>query len=117
MGRCVLNLNLYRDWKVMLSLTADASAWGPHFRGSHSGEHGDGIVRSEFHEPMFGSRIVRAFGEVKALFDPNMVFNPGKIVGAPKFDDRAYLRFGPEYGVSDMKPALDWSEYPGGASG
>src|SRR6185295_2413236 len=80
-------------------------------------EHGDGIVRSEFHEKMFGERLVRTFGEVKALFDPEMVFNPHKIVGAPKFDDRAYLRYGPDYGTSDMKPALNWSEYPGGAGG
>ena len=115
--RPVLNLKLEKDLKAMRAIAEEAFALVRQFKGSHSGEHGDGIVRSEFHEPMFGSRIVRAFGEVKALFDPNMVFNPGKIVGAPKFDDRAYLRFGPEYGVSDMKPALDWSEYPGGASG
>jgi len=105
--RPVLNLKLEKDLKAMRAIAEEAFALVRQFKGSHSGEHGDGIVRSEFHEPMFGSRIVRAFGEVKALFDPNMVFNPGKIVGAPKFDDRAYLRFGPEYGVSDMKPALD----------
>ena len=40
------------------------------YKGSHSGEHGDGIVRSEFHEPMFGPRLVRAFEEVKDRFDP-----------------------------------------------
>ena len=40
------------------------------YKGSHSGEHGDGLVRSEFHEPMFGSRLVRAFEEVKDTFRP-----------------------------------------------
>ena len=45
---------------------------------------------------MFGARLVHAFGEVKALFDPEVFLNPGKIVGAPKFDDRTYLRFGPD---------------------
>src|SRR5882762_4944540 len=115
--RPVLNLKLEKDLKAMRAIAEEAFALVRQFKGSHSGEHGDGIVRSEFHEPMFGLRIVRAFGEVKALFDPDMVFNPGNIVGAPKFDDRAHLRFGPEYGVSDMKSALDWSEYPGGASG
>ena len=40
------------------------------YKGSHSGEHGDGIVRSEFHEPMFGTRLVRAFEQVKERFDP-----------------------------------------------
>ena len=61
------------------------------YKGSHSGEHGDGIVRSEFHEAMFGARLVRAFEEVKDRFDPDGLFNPGKIVHAPKFDDRALI--------------------------
>ncbi len=42
------------------------------YKGSHSGEHGDGIARSEFHERMFGSRMVRAFEEVKRAFDPRV---------------------------------------------
>ena len=48
------------------------------YKGSHSGEHGDGLVRSEFNEPMFGSRLARAFEEVKDRFDPNGLFNPGQ---------------------------------------
>jgi FAD/FMN-containing dehydrogenase/Fe-S oxidoreductase len=115
--RPVLNLKLEKDLKAMRAIAEEAFALVKQYKGSHSGEHGDGIVRSEFHEPMFGARLVRAFGEVKALFDPEMVFNPGKIVGAPKFDDRNFLRFHPGYGISDVKPALDWSEYPGGAQG
>ena len=58
------------------------------YKGSHSGEHGDGLVRSEFNEPMFGSRLARAFEEVKDRFDPNGLYNPGKVVRPPKFDDR-----------------------------
>jgi len=115
--RPVLNLKQEKDLKAMRAIAEEAFELVRKFKGSHSGEHGDGIVRSEFHEQMFGAELVHAFGEVKALFDPDMVFNPGKIVGAPKFDDREYLRYGPEYRISDMKPALDWSEYPGGASG
>ena len=115
--RPVLNLKLEKDLKAMRAIAEEAFELVRRFKGSHSGEHGDGIVRSEFHEEMFGTRLVRAFGEVKGTFDPGLAFNPGKIVGAPKFDDRDYLRFGPEYGISDMKPALDWSEYPGGAHG
>jgi len=115
--RPVLNLKQETDLKAMRAIAEEAFALVKQYKGSHSGEHGDGIVRSEFHEPMFGSRLVRAFGEVKGLFDPDMLFNPGKIVGAPKFDDRDYLRFHRNYGISDIKPALDWSEYPGGASG
>jgi FAD/FMN-containing dehydrogenase/Fe-S oxidoreductase len=115
--RPVLNLKQEKDLKAMRAIAEEAFELVRQFKGSHSGEHGDGIVRSEFHEKMFGEELVRAFGEVKALFDPNMVFNPNKIVGAPKFDDRDYLRYGKEYGKSDLKPALDWSEYPGGANG
>ena len=115
--RPVLNLKQEKDLKAMRAIAEEAFALVKQYKGSHSGEHGDGIVRSEFHEPMFGGRLVRAFGEVKALFDPEMLFNPGKIVGAPKFDDRNYLRFNPDYGTSALKPVLDWSEYPGGAAG
>jgi FAD/FMN-containing dehydrogenase/Fe-S oxidoreductase len=115
--RPVLNLKQEKDLKAMRAIAEEAFELVKKFKGSHSGEHGDGIVRSEFHEKMFGERLVGAFGEVKALFDPDQVFNPHKIVGAPKFDDRDYLRYGPAYGTSTLKPALNWSEYPGGASG
>ncbi len=54
------------------------------YKGSHSGEHGDGLVRSEFHETMFGERIIADFREVKHRFDPGNVLNPGKIVDAPE---------------------------------
>jgi FAD/FMN-containing dehydrogenase/Fe-S oxidoreductase len=115
--RPVLNLKLEKDLKAMRAIAEEAFELVRKYKGSHSGEHGDGIVRSEFHEQMFGARMVRDFGEVKGLFDPDSFFNPGKIVGAPKFDDRNVLRFGPNYGISDFSPALDWSEFPGGAHG
>ena len=86
--RPVLNLRLDKDVKAMRAIAEEAFAMVRDYKGSHSGEHGDGIVRSEFHEPMFGTRLVRAFEEVKDRFDPNGLFNPGKIVRAPKFDDR-----------------------------
>jgi len=83
------------------------------YKGSHSGEHGDGLVRSEFHQEMFGPELVRAFEEVKDSFDPQGVMNPGKIVRAPKFDERSLFRYPPEYKVRDFEPVLDWSAYPG----
>ena len=88
-----------------------------HYKGSHSGEHGDGIVRSEFHEKMFGKRILSAFEEVKARFDPDGVMNPGKIVHAPEMDDRRVFRYGPNYDVPEFKTELDWSAWPGSAGG
>ncbi|MGH4030106.1 FAD-binding and (Fe-S)-binding domain-containing protein [Actinomycetota bacterium Odt1-20B] len=51
------------------------------YGGSLSGEHGDGQARGELLPLMFGERIVSAFGEVKALFDPDDRMNPGKVVG------------------------------------
>jgi Fe-S oxidoreductase len=115
--RPVLNLRLEKDVKIMRAIAEEAFAMVREYKGSHSGEHGDGIVRSEFHKPMFGERLVRAFEEVKDRFDPDGLFNPGKIVRAPKFDDRTNFRYAPGYGTSEMEPVLDWSEYAGGARG
>jgi FAD/FMN-containing dehydrogenase/Fe-S oxidoreductase len=61
--------------------------------GSISGEHGDGLARSEFLERMYGPEILRAFAEVKALFDPSNMLNPGVIVAPPPMDRQ--LRIGP----------------------
>ncbi|MGP0095070.1 MAG: FAD-binding and (Fe-S)-binding domain-containing protein [Xanthobacteraceae bacterium] len=115
--RPVLNLRLDKDVAAMRAIATEAFALVRAFKGSHSGEHGDGIVRSEFHEPMFGARLVRAFEEVKDRFDPHGLFNPGKIVRAPKFDDRRYFRYGPSYHGLERRTRLDWSAYPGVGGG
>lgn len=115
--RPVLNLRLEQDVKAMRAIAEEAFALVRAYKGSHSGEHGDGIVRSEFHEAMFGSQLVRAFEEVKQSFDPDGALNPGKIVQAPRFDDRSLLRYPPGYGAQDFVPQLDWSAYPGAAGG
>jgi FAD/FMN-containing dehydrogenase/Fe-S oxidoreductase len=115
--RPVLNLRLDKDVHAMRAIAEEAFAMVRDYKGSHSGEHGDGIVRSEFHEFMFGSRLVRAFEEVKAGFDPDGLFNPGKIVHAPKFDDRSNFRFKPGYGGENIATELDWSAWPGAGGG
>ena len=115
--RPVLNLRQEKDVKAMRAIAEEAFAMVRDYKGSHSGEHGDGIVRSEFHEFMFGKQLVKAFEEVKDKFDPAGLLNPGKIVRAPKFDDRSKFRYGPEYRAPDMKAALDWSGYPGAGGG
>jgi FAD/FMN-containing dehydrogenase/Fe-S oxidoreductase len=115
--RPVLNLRLDKDLKAMRAIAEEAFAIVRAYKGSHSGEHGDGIVRSEFHAFMFGERLVRAFEEVKDRFDPHGLFNPGKIVRAPKFDDRTVLRYGPGYRAAEMDTRLDWSAYPGAGGG
>ncbi len=115
--RPVLNLRLDKDKEAMRAIAEDAFAMVREYKGSHSGEHGDGLVRSEFHAPMFGERLVHAFEEVKDRFDPGGLFNPGKIVRAPKFDDRTNFRYGPGYHGEPMTAALDWSAYPGVGGG
>ncbi|MGB8486888.1 MAG: FAD-binding and (Fe-S)-binding domain-containing protein, partial [Xanthobacteraceae bacterium] len=115
--RPVLNLRLEKDVNTMRAIAEAAFAFVREYKGSHSGEHGDGIVRSEFHQAMFGPRLVRAFEAVKDRFDPVGVFNPGKIVRAPKFDDRSYLRYAPDYHGEAIATRLDWSAYPGTGGG
>ncbi|HLY45429.1 MAG TPA: FAD-linked oxidase C-terminal domain-containing protein [Stellaceae bacterium] len=114
--RPVLNLKQELGAKQMRAIAEEAFAMVREYKGSHSGEHGDGLVRSEFHEPMFGPRIVRAFEEVKDNFDPTGLFNPGKIVRPSKMDDRTLFRFKPGYRQLPLGAALDWSEWGSFAS-
>ncbi|PPJ20512.1 FAD-binding oxidoreductase [Nocardia nova] len=65
------------------------------YGGSLSGEHGDGQSRAELLPIMFGDKVVRAFGEVKALFDPRNRMNPGKVVQPHRLDSD--LRQGSDY--------------------
>jgi FAD/FMN-containing dehydrogenase/Fe-S oxidoreductase len=115
--RPVLNLKLEKDVRAMRAIAEEAFALVREYKGSHSGEHGDGIVRSEFHEQMFGPRIVEDFREIKHRFDPDNVLNPGRVVDPPRMDDRSLFRYPPEYRVTDLKTVLDWSAYPGKGGG
>jgi FAD/FMN-containing dehydrogenase/Fe-S oxidoreductase len=115
--RPVLNLKLEKDVKAMRAIAEETFAMVRKYKGSHSGEHGDGLVRSEFHETMFGPRMTADFREVKHRFDPGNVLNPGKIVDAPRMDDRSLFRYRPDYRVGELKTALDWSAWPGAGGG
>ncbi len=111
--RPVLNMKDGGDVRKMRAIAEECFAMVREYKGSHSGEHGDGIVRSEFHEPMFGSRIVRALEEVKDAFDPAGRFNPGRIVRPPRMDDRSLFRYRPDYAAAPLDTALDWSPWGG----
>ena len=115
--RPVLNMKDNKDIVKMRSIATEAFELVKKFNGSHSGEHGDGISRSEFNPVMFGKKLTNAFREIKSLMDPQGIFNPGKIVDAPKMDDRHLFRFSPGYSVSDFHTELDWSTWPGSANG
>lgn len=114
--RPVLNVKSGEDVGKLRAIAEEAFALVREYGGSHSGEHGDGIVRSEFHAEMFGPRIVRAFEDVKDAFDPGGVFNPGKIVRAPRMDDRSLFRYAESYAPIPIDSVLDWSSW-GGLSG
>ena len=115
--RPVLNLKLDNDVKTMRAIAEECFDLVAKYKGSHSGEHGDGIVRSEFHEKMFGARMVANFAEVKQRFDPKGLFNPGKIVNPPNMDDRTLFRYGPDYATPEFETKLDWSEWIGSGGG
>ncbi|MDC3129450.1 FAD-binding oxidoreductase [Paracoccaceae bacterium] len=115
--RPVLNMKDSRDIIKMRAIATEAFELVKKFNGSHSGEHGDGISRSEFNPVMFGKKLTNAFREIKSLMDPHGIFNPGKIVDAPKMDDRHLFRFSPGYSVSGFHTELDWSSWPGSANG
>ncbi len=111
--RPALNIKDPRDVGTMRAVAGEAFELARALGGTHSGEHGDGIIRSEFHRPLLGDRIADAFREVKETFDPRGVFNPGKIVDPLPMVDRTLFRYGPGYSADRVMPVLDWSEWGG----
>ncbi len=113
-------LNMKEDGaKKMRAIAQEACALVKKYKGAaYSGEHGDGLVRSEWIEPILGTRLASALAEIKSLFDPKGLMNPGKIVRPSRQDDRSLFRFKPGYAPQKLDTALDWSEWsvPGAAS-
>ncbi|TAJ83234.1 FAD-binding and (Fe-S)-binding domain-containing protein [Reyranella sp.] len=95
----------------MRAIAEEASALVREYKGAYSGEHGDGLVRSEWVGWQFGPRLTKAFETVKDLFDPQGILNPGKIVRPSRMDDRSLFRFKPGYTGINYTPALDWSAW------
>ena len=114
--RPVINLKDPEGAPRMRAIAEEAFEMVREYKGSHSGEHGDGLVRSDFHKDMFGKRMIKSFEEVKDIFDPNQSLNPGKIVRPPKMDDRTLFRFKPGYQQLPLEPVLDWSDWGSFAS-
>src|SRR5258706_15625648 len=97
----------------MRAIAEEACAMVREYKGAYSGEHGDGLVRSEWIAPFFGPRLTAALGEIKSWLDPKGLMNPGKIVAPSKMDDRTLFRFKPGYQTKAPPLALDWSEWGG----
>ena len=105
--------------RQMRAIAEEACELVRSYKGAaYSGEHGDGLARSEWIEPIIGARLTRALEEIKDLFDPRGLMNPGKIVRGTKQDDRSLFRFKPGYAAQQLDTALDWSEWdvPGEAA-
>jgi FAD/FMN-containing dehydrogenase/Fe-S oxidoreductase len=105
-------LDMRRDGaQKMRAMAEEASELVRRYKGAYSGEHGDGLCRGEWITWQFGPKITDALREIKHAFDPDNLFNPGKIIDPPKMDDSSYFRFPPEYKIIPLKTNLDWSAW------
>ncbi|MBI5864955.1 MAG: FAD-binding protein, partial [Planctomycetes bacterium] len=86
--RPTLNLKQPADVRKLRRIAERTTELVLRYGGAMTGEHGDGIVRSEWLERMYGPRIVGAFGELKRAFDPENLLNPRKIVDPLPMDQR-----------------------------
>lgn len=105
-------LDMRRDGaQKMRAIAQEAAELVRRYKGAFSGEHGDGLVRSEWVQWQFGERLTRAFEEVKDLFDPKGLLNPGKIVRSSKMDDTSLFRYPPHYQIQSLTTGLDWTAW------
>ena len=109
--RPVLNLKRRDGIARLRRIGARISSLALEFGGTMTGEHGDGIVRSEWLEKMYGPKIMAAFGQVKNAFDPRGILNPGKIVEPLPID--ANLRYGEQFESQQPRTILDFSAHGG----
>jgi FAD/FMN-containing dehydrogenase/Fe-S oxidoreductase len=109
--RPVLNFHDRSDVVTMRRIMEEVTDLVLRFNGSLSGEHGDGLVRSEWNRKMFGPAVYEAFRQVKRGFDPENVLNPGKVVDAPAMEENWRTPPGPL--PSDPPTVLDFSKQGG----
>nr|WP_293163404.1 FAD-binding and (Fe-S)-binding domain-containing protein [Allomuricauda sp.] len=109
--RPILNLKKSEDVVLFRSITTDVAKLTKKYQGSFSGEHGDGIVRAEFIPLMIGETNYELLKRVKALFDPNLVLNPGKIVDAYPMDES--LRYEVDRNEPGVETLMDFSDSEG----
>ncbi|RIK46161.1 MAG: FAD-binding oxidoreductase [Chloroflexi bacterium] len=109
--RPLLSLKDAHGIASMEAITLAATELARRFGGVMSGEHGDGLARSELNEQIFGSELYAAMREFKGIFDPRGLMNPGKVVdGPPMVND---LRFGTSYRSAPLKTFLDFTREGG----
>ena len=109
--RPILNLKKTEDVILFRKITTDVAALVKKHKGSFSGEHGDGIVRAEFIKYMIGDTNYQLLKRIKSTFDPENIFNPGKIVDAFPMDKN--LRYQVDRVEPEIKTLLDFSASDG----
>jgi FAD/FMN-containing dehydrogenase/Fe-S oxidoreductase len=109
--RPVVNMKTEDGVRRFEAIANDVSDLVLEYGGALSGEHGDGLVRSPFMRKMFGPVLYDAFRTLKQTFDPQGLFNPGKIVDAPPLT--ANLRFGPSYRAAQPATYFSYDDYGG----
>ena len=109
--RPILNLKRAEDVKLFRQITEDVAKLVKKYNGSLSGEHGDGRVRAEFIEMMIGPKNYQLIKNIKLAFDPENIFNPGKIIDAAPMDTS--LRYTPDRTEPQIETLMDFSESQG----
>lgn len=109
--RPILNLKKSDDLHLFRAITTDVAKLTKKYKGSFSGEHGDGIVRAEFIPLMIGDKNYALLKRVKTYFDPKNILNPGKIVDAYPMDES--LRYEIDRVEPEIKTLLDFSDSEG----
>ncbi|NNE31460.1 MAG: FAD-binding protein [Winogradskyella sp.] len=109
--RPILNLKLGTDVDLFRAITTDVAKLVKKYNGSMSGEHGDGIVRSEFIALMIGAKNYQILERIKRVFDPQNIFNPGKIIAAHPMDKN--LRYEIDRTEPKIETLLDFSRSAG----
>jgi Fe-S oxidoreductase len=109
--RPILNLKEKEGVAYFRKITTDVALLCKKYKGSFSGEHGDGIVRAEFIPLMIGEKNYELLKRIKAVFDPQNIFNPGKIVNAFKMDES--LRYKIDRDEPIIETLMDFSDSEG----
>ena len=109
--RPILDLKQKEDVVLFRKITTDVANLVKKYNGSFSGEHGDGIVRAEFIPLMIGEANYKLLKRIKTSFDPDNIFNPGKIVDAFPMDEN--LRYKPGRKEPKIETMLDFSASQG----
>ena len=109
--RPVLNLKDKKDIELFHTIALDTARLVKKYKGSLSGEHGDGRLRGEFIPLMVGEHNYGLLRELKQTWDPNNIFNPGKIVDTPKMN--THLRYESEIPTPEYETIFDFSDTGG----